>query len=189
MDSNWPDGWTTATLEAAGLPVTDFTRKAMSAWAASTPMLAYTNNPLGMPAVKGKTLELLRTGYAMFATPDMFRQAFAEFIGSHGGQAVHQAMSLDEKFSEVWRAVHALPWPANKTETDWPSAVLDLTSESYRRQVQTVSDPADRKTSGAYGSQTASGTLSSVSSRVSAQTMIAIQQATAAVQGIPGRMR
>lgn len=188
MANGWPDGWATALLKDAGLPVNDFTLKAISAWNSSTPILPYTNNPLGMPAVKGKTLELMRTGYAMFVTPQLFRDAFAAFIKSPTGTPLDDALSLDEKFSKVWRAVHSLQWPANVTETDWPSAVLDLTSESYRRRVESVASPADRKTSGVIGTQTAFGAGSANSSRTSASTAIAIQQAAKAVSQITGRM-
>jgi hypothetical protein len=179
----------TATLKAADLPVSDFTLKALSAWSSSTPILPYTNNPLGMPAVKGKTLELMRTGYAMFPTMGDMRNAFADFISSSPGNQLHDALALNEKHSQVWRAVHALPWPANNTETDWPSAVLDLTSESYRSKAASVTSPADRKTSGVIGTQTDFGGGSAASSRLAAQTAIAIQQATNAVRQIPGRMR
>lgn len=188
VSSSWPDGWATATLKDAGLPVTDFTIKAVSAWNQSTPILPYTNNPLGMPAIKGKTLELMSTGYAMFVTMGDFRTAFAAFVNSYAGHAVHDALALDEKYSQVYRAVHALKWPPNSTETDWPSAVLDLTSESYRAKAASVSSPADRKTSGAIGTQTAFGDGSANSSRNAAQTASAIQRATDAIRQIPGRL-
>lgn len=188
MTSGWPDGWTTATLKGADLPVSDFTRKALQAWSDSTPILPYTNNPLGMPAVKGKTLELMRTGYAMFVTMGDMRAAFATFVASPAGQALHDALALDEKFSQVWRAVNSLPWPANATETDWPSGVLDLTAESYRDSVASVASPEDRKTSGVLGTQTAFGAGTAMSSRNAASAVIAIQQATNAVRGIPGRL-
>lgn len=181
MTSSWPDGWITATLTQAGLPVTDFTRKAMSAWQQSTPMLPYTNNPVGLPAVKNKTLELMRTGYAMFVTMGDFRTAFSGLIGSPAGQALHDALALSERYSEVWRAVAALKLPASQTETDYPSAVLELTSQAYREKVQTVASAADRKTSGQYGSQTAFGAIDGASGRTAASVVSSIQQATRAV--------
>src|SRR5487761_647101 len=176
MSSEWPDGWIPATLKDAGLPVTDFTRKVLLAWNASTPILPYTNNPLGMPAVKGKTLELMQTGYAMFVTMPQFRTQFAAFCNGTQGSALYDALALSEAYSQAWRAIHQLPWPANQTETDWPSAVLDLTSESYRNQAASVASPADRKTSGTLGPQTALGTGAGTSSRTSADAAIAIQQ-------------
>lgn len=182
MSSNWPDGWATAALKDADLPVSDFTIRALNAWADSTPILPYTNNPLGMPAVKGKTSELMRTGYAMFATMGDFRKAFSDFIKSRTGMDVHQALALDEKYSKVYRAVHALKWPANATETDWPSAVLDLTSQAYLDKVATVASPSDRKTSGTLGTQTQFGAGTGYSSRAAAIAAIAIQQATTAFQ-------
>lgn len=189
MSSSWPDGWSTAALKSANLPVTDFTLKVMSAWNQSTPILPYTNNPLGMPAVKGKTLELMRTGYAMFVTTEHFRAAFSSFINSSAGQPVHDAMALGEKYPEIWRAIHALPWPAAKTETDWPSALLDLVSESYRAKLASVASPADRKTSGVLGTQTAFDGLSTSASRVTVSAVTTIQQATDAIRGMPGRLK
>lgn len=189
MSGEWPDGWASATLATAGLPVTDFTRKSLQAWQHSTPMLPYTNNPIGMPAVRGRTSELMNTGYAMFISMPAFRDAFAEFIKSPVGRTVREALSLDEKFSQVYRAVSGLGWPASKTETDYPSAVLDLTSATYRDSVQTVSDSSNRKTSGVIGSQTAFGTLENVAGRSSARAADAINQATKAIQNTPGRLR
>lgn len=189
MSGDWPDGWIPATLMDADLPVTDFTKRALLAWNATTPILPYTNNPLGMPAVKGKTSELMRTGYAMFATMPLFRRAFAEFIASPAGHAVGYAIGASGKYSEVWRAVHVLRWPANTTETDWPSGILDLTSQSYRDQASSVDSPADRTTSGAYGTQTAFGNLAGASSRNAADAAIGIQQATKAMGNMPGRLR
>lgn len=180
MASSWPDGWRTATLTDAGLPVSDFTLKALQAWSDSTPILPYTNNPLGMPFVQGKTSQLMRTGYAMFAVMGDMRQAFVDFVASSAGSDVHDALALGEKYSDVWRAVHTLKWPANSTETDWPSAVLDLTSESYRDSVQSVASPADRKTSGVIGTQTGFGDGAAISSRNAATAAIAIQQAASA---------
>jgi hypothetical protein len=162
--------------------VSDFTIKGLKAWSDSTPILPYTNNPLGMPAVKGRTLELMRTGYAMFVTMGDFRFAFAEFVKSPAGHAVHDALALDEKYSVLWRAVHALAWPAAGTETDWPSAVLDLTSESYRQQAQSVASPDERKTSGVLGTQTAFGDGAAMSSRAAASVVTSIQQAQTAFQ-------
>lgn len=189
MGSNWPDGWIPATLKNADLPVTDFTRRALSAWNMSTPTLPYTNNPLGMPNVPGKTSQLLRTGYAMFVTMPAFRQAFAEYLASSSGQAIYDALALDEKYSQVWRAVHSLQWPANTTETDWPSAVLDLTSESYRDSVASVTSPADRKTSGAYGTQNGFGDVSGAVARNAASTTARLQQAGKAITTGIGRLQ
>jgi hypothetical protein len=170
VGSEWPDGWVTATLIDAGLPVSDFTRSVISAWAASTPILPYTNNPLGMPNVPGTTGQLMTTGYAMFVTMPVFRAAFSQWVNSPAGRQVREALALSEKYAPAWRAIHALPWPASKTETDWPSAVLDLTSESVRKRLATLADPSQRKTSGAYGVQTALGTQQGASERTGFQT-------------------
>jgi hypothetical protein len=180
MVSNWPDGWRTAVLNDAGLPVSDFTLKTLQAWSDSTPILPYTNNPLGMPYVKGRTSQLMRTGYAMFPQMSDMRLAFTAFVNSPAGSDVHDALALGEKYSDAWRAIHALPWPASTTETDWPSAILDLTSESYREGAQSVSSPADRKTSGTIGDQTAFGQVTGGSTRNASAVVTSLQQATSA---------
>lgn len=188
MGSEWPDGWMTATLTEAGLPVTDFTLSALGAWQRSTPILAYTNNPIGMPYKPGKSLQLMQTGYAMYVTMGKFRDAFADLVTSSAGRALHDAFALSEKYSEVWRAVSALKWPASSTETDYPSAVLDLTSQSYRDKVATVASPGDRKTSGTIGNQTALGSGTAYSSRNAATVVTGIQQAANYIRQIPGRI-
>ena len=188
MSSEWPDGWMTAALTEAGLPVTDFTLSALGAWQRSTPILPYTNNPIGMPFVKGKNTQLMQTGYGMFVTMGAFRDAFSAFIASASGQGVHDAFALSEQYPQVWRAVSALKWPASRTETDYPSAVLDLTSQSYRDKVASVQSPADRKTSGTIGSQTALGSGAAYSSRVAAETANTVQQAISYMRQIPGRL-
>lgn len=189
MGSSWPGGWRSAVLTQAGLPVSEFTLKCLQAWSDSTPILPYTNNPLGMPYVKGKTSQLMRTGYAMYAVMGDMRDAFAAFISSPAGSAIHDALALGEKYPEAYRAVHALPWPANTTETDWPSALLDLTSESYRQSVQSVTSPGDRRTSGTIGTQTGFGDGSGMSSRNAVSAIRAIQDATTAFNTNMGRGR
>lgn len=187
MVSNWPDGWRTATLNDAGMPVNDFTLKALQAWSDSTPILPYTNNPLGMPFVKGKTAQLMLTGYAMFTTMGDMRQAFAAFVASSAGAPLHDALALGESYPALYRAVHALPWPANSTETDWPSAILDLTSEAYRESVQSVTSPADRKTSGVIGNQTGFGQVTNASTRNASSVINSLNQAASAFNSNMGR--
>jgi hypothetical protein len=188
MTGPWPDGWVIATLRDADLPVTDFTRKALYAWNTSTPIPVYTNNPLGMPAVPGKSADLLHTGFAMFPSMREFRAAFSVFIASPDGHRLRDALSLDEKYSKVWRAVNSLKWPSTRTETDWPSDLLDLASQSYRDRMASVPSPADRKTSGVVGpeQQYSTGTPSRAIRSTGAPQ--AIQQATDFIRSIPGRM-
>lgn len=188
MDSNWPDGWATATLKAAEIPVTDFALSVLKAWNASTPLLAYTNNPLGMPSIKGVRAQLLNTGYALFPQMSDFRTAFVAFLKTPPGQKVRHALAIDEKYPVAYRAIHALPWSANNTETDWPSAVLDLTSQSYRTKAASVAVPADRKTSGAPGAAIASTSIPITPGRNAAQAAATIQDAASFIRGSIGRI-
>jgi hypothetical protein len=187
VSSNWPDGWITALLKDAGLPVTDFNKRVLLAWNATTPTLPYTNNPLGMPAVKGQTSELMRTGYAMFSSMPLFRQSFTLFLASSSGREVRESLSLSESYPQAYRAAHSLAWPANKTETNWPSGILDLTSESYLRSVMGDASSADRKTSGEVGAQPITGNITGASGRNAAQVANAIQQAGNAFRRNIGR--
>lgn len=189
MGSSWADGWVSATLDDAGLPITDFTRRSIKAWQQSTPILPYTNNPLGLAYVKGVTGQLLRTGYAMYPTMAVFRASFAQLVNSPAWRQLHDALALGEKYSQVWRAVSALRLPASQTETDYPSAVLDLTSEAYRKSATKTAEPSQRKTSGQYGTQTAFGSVAGAISRDSANAFTRLQQAAKAAREMPGRMR
>lgn len=181
MSSSWPDGWISATLDAADLPITDYTKTVIQKWQESTPILSYTNNPLGMPVVKGVTSELMRTGYAMFPTMPMFRTAFANFINSAPGRKVHDALALGEKYAPMWRAIHALPWPAASVEEDWPIRILDLMSDSVRMSLETAGHEKHARTAGAYGAQTAYGELRQDSARSAAQAASVINEATRAL--------
>ena len=181
MSSRWPDGWILATLEEANLPISDFTKRVMASWQASTPMLPYTNNPIGMPAVSGRTMELMRTGYAMFATMPLFRAEFAIFVNSDAGHNLHSALALQEKYAPAWRAIHSLGWPASKTESDWPIQLMALMTESTRKRLAASGGETPPTTSGTYGSQTALGDMTGHNARHTAQTAASIQQATRAI--------
>jgi hypothetical protein len=188
VGSEWPDGWISATLREADIPVTYFARTVLLKWQQSTPMLPYTNNPLGMPAIKGVTGELMQTGYAMFATMKLMRQQFVKFVKSPAGHNLHEALAVSESAAKAYRAIHALKWPALTTETDWPSAVLDMTTESQQARLATVSDPADRKTSGAYGNQVALGTQQGISARRTADNVNRLNRVNDAIRLNLGRI-
>lgn len=146
----WPDGWKEAVLADLGVEKTPFLMAVLQAWQQSTPLDPYTNNPLGMPFKPGVNSRLLNTGYGMFASMPDFRRAFVLFVNGGDGYALHQALLNNDSYAPAYRAIHGLGWPANATETDYPSAVLDLVSESTRTRLQTT-DPADRTTSGTVG--------------------------------------
>lgn len=146
----WPSNWITSVLEAAGVPVTQSTMTIMRAWYASTPTPLYTNNPIGVPAGTLGASELLNTGYALFATIGVFYRAFAAFSETYQGQRLIADMQSENPYPATWRAIHSLNWPASRTETDYPAALLDLTEASYRESVG-ASDATQRKTSGMVG--------------------------------------
>lgn len=146
----WPDGWREALISDLGVASDPFLLSVMQAWQVSTPLQPYTNNPFGMPYVKGVSPQLLNSGYGLF--PDMmaFRNAFVAFVNSGPGRPLKDALLGGESLGPLYRAIRALNWPGNLTESDYPSAILDLMTDPVRQKLETVA-PADRKTAGIIG--------------------------------------
>lgn len=145
--ASWPSNWKQRAVAALGVSPTPKALKIISAWSRSTPLQPWTNNPLGMPALSGRTRAVLGTSYAMFGSMPEFYVALARFAATAPGKAVAAEISSDAGYGPVWRAISSLEWPGSKTETDYPSAVLDLAEQSYRDSVN-ASDASQRKTSG-----------------------------------------
>lgn len=153
---NWSDGWREALIEEMGVDRSDFLMSVLQAWQESTPLQPYTNNPLGMPYDKGNVPRLLSTNYGLFRDLAQFRSAFVSFIQGQYGSSLRSALLGGEALGPAYRAIHGLGWPGNLTESDYPSAVLDLTTATVRSRLQTT-DPADRKTAGTIGYTSAQG--------------------------------
>lgn len=145
--TNWPDGWREALLTEAGIPQTQFALDVLNYWAQATPVPPWTNNPLGMPSAGTNTPQAFRTGYAAFPTPGDFRKAFAVAAHAGSGKPLFTALAAQAKLSVAWKAIHALGWPANKTETDYPATILDAIGVSGTAGMK-VSKASDRKTVG-----------------------------------------
>lgn len=143
----WPSGWREATLRAAGITVSQFALDVLSAWQKSTPVVPATYNPLGMPAKGTSNVRYLGTLYALFPGMGSFTTAMAAFLSTSKGAELAHSLEAAESFSDAYRAIHALGWPANKTETDYPSVLLDMLEASYRAKVATRTK-AKRQTSG-----------------------------------------
>lgn len=144
----WVSGWREATLRAAGIPVSQFALDVLTAWNRSTPVVPATYNPLGMPAKGTSNVSYLTTPYALFSGIGAFTTAMSKFLSTSKGAELAHALNAAESLSDAYRAIHALGWPATKTETDYPSALLDMLEEQYRAKMATRT-PANRKTSGA----------------------------------------
>lgn len=129
--ASWPSGWRSALLRGTGIPITPFTLNVLAAWQQSTPTEPWTNNPLGMPAKGNNVPTALNTPYGVFPTTQAFRDAFVRFLASSDGTGVAHAMSMEQSYSDVWREIHALKWPAATTESEWPSALLDIVTKAY----------------------------------------------------------
>lgn len=145
-----PPHWKSDALAALGAPVSADGLAAIGAWAKSTPLPPGACNPIGMPAGSSGAPSFLGTRYAVFLNWQAFCDALAAFAKTEAGKAVTGALSPDVSPAAVWRVARSLSWPGSGTETDYPSAVLDLAPESYRLSVRTA-DAADRKTSGVPG--------------------------------------
>lgn len=146
----WPDGWREALISDMGAQQTPFLMNVLQAWNDSTPIQPYTNNFLGMPYVQGVVPQLLNSGYGLFATTVDFRKRFVAFVNSGAGDKLRDALLTGDDLGPVWRAIHALNWPANATETDYPSKVLDLMTATVREKLQST-DPDARRTAGTVG--------------------------------------
>lgn len=145
--NTWPVTWISQAMAAAGLEDSIPVMRVMLAWQKSTPLPAYSNNPIGMPAGASGAPGYLNTGYAIFPTMSAFYSAFANFIRTYTGGQLASALRSDNPYASAWRTIHALEWPGSSTETDYPSMVLDLTAASYQASVG-ASPSASRKTSG-----------------------------------------
>lgn len=134
--AGWPDQWRERVLRASGIPVTQFALDALTAWQRSTPTEPWTNNPLGYPAQGGNPPSALGTPYGMFVTINQFVQAVKGVLKSRQGEQLQHELISAHSLSAVWREIHGLNWPANATESDYPSVLLDMVEESYRQTVR-----------------------------------------------------
>lgn len=144
---SWPSTWIASALDALGVPANHDTIAVMRAWKDSTPISPYSNNPIGMPYATLGAPRFAGTNYAAFRTIDGFYAALVSFGKSAAGKKLIRDMLSESPYAAVWRDISALKWPASDTETDYPAAILDLTTVAYRESVNAV--PAGvRKTSG-----------------------------------------
>lgn len=153
--ASWPNLWITRTLEAAGIQVTTETSSIMRAWKDSTPLPPYTNNPIGMPHHLFKVPRYMNTDYGMFHSFGKFLGVIEIWSRTPDGRKIVQAITSDSPYAATWRAVSGLGWPASRTETEYPSRVLDLAEQPYRDSVSVTPRP-ERKTSGMIGEEAAS---------------------------------
>lgn len=179
--TSWPSTWIVQALEAANVPVGRNTIAIMKAWKDSTPLPVWTNNPVGMPVHSSGAPAYMSTKYAMFTTMGKFYTAFGAFMASDAGKRLAHEMTADTPFPGTWRAISSLRWPGSETETDYPSALLDLTSEAYRESVG-ASSPGARRSSGLVGVISPAKADVIANARVAANAVTAISNAGAATR-------
>jgi hypothetical protein len=133
--ATWPSNWAYVTLRAAGIDKSQFALNVMHAWMQSTPTEPWTNNPIGIPAQGSRVPAALNTKYAAFTTMTQFRASFAEKMKSGQGVNVAHTLNAADKYSDAWREIHALRWPGNDTESEYPSLLMDLVQAAYTDKV------------------------------------------------------
>lgn len=143
----WESGWREHALKNAGLEATQFAVGVLQDWMESTPIQPWTNNPLGFPQHGYAQVRAMKSPYAVFPTMNHFHDAVKRLLTSKRGYELRLALSGDGAYAEVWRAVNSLKWPANGTESDYPSRVLDRVATEYREKLQSV-QPEQRTTVG-----------------------------------------
>lgn len=148
--NEWESNWSGYLALETGSTNAEFTERMFTLWQQSTPLEPWTNNPLGMPQTTQGAYRVLSTDYGAFMSMHDFRDAFLRFLASQPGRTLRDALLLQDKPAPVWRAVSSLHWPASATETDYPSAILDATTDDYRAKVN-AARADQRKTSGTVG--------------------------------------
>jgi hypothetical protein len=152
--STWPTGWREHALRRADVPITQFALDILNLWEQATPTDRYTNNPLGAPAHGNSAPRALQGGYAQFPTMQAFYDAFMKAVHAGKGKPLLSALGANDSHAEAWRAINGLRWPANTTETDYPSTVLDKVVGNVPKSWGTKK-PAERKTVGVEGATAA----------------------------------
>lgn len=142
--NQWPSGWQRAALKHAGITPTDFAESIMTAWCKSTPTDPWTNNPIGLPAHENGAPRALDTRYALFHTTTQFRDAFKRLLASPQAAELRLILTEGSGHGQAWREISQLGLPASDTETDYPSAILDMLDTKYRATLTQV-EPKDRK--------------------------------------------
>src|ERR1700749_1832122 len=152
--STWPTGWRQHALRHAEVPITQFALDVLDLWEKATPRDRYTNNPLGAPAHGFNAPRALQGGYAQFPTMQAFYSAFKTAVHSGPGKPLLSALAASDSHSVAWRAINQLKWPANATETDYPSTVLDKIVDGVPKNWGTKK-PSERRTVGVQGNTSA----------------------------------
>lgn len=148
--NEWESNWAGYLAQETGSANVEFTTRVFQLWQRSTPTEPWTNNPLGMPYTAKGAHRALSTDYGAFMSMRDFRTSFLGFLTSVPARRLRDALLLQEKLPPIWRAISDLHWPASVTETDYPSAILDATTEDYRARVN-AARAEQRKTAGSIG--------------------------------------
>lgn len=131
----WPDGWREAALREIGVPVTQHALDVLNAWEQSTPTKPWTNNPLGLRHGRRGSVKVFDTELAAFQSHADFRAELKRVAHSTYGKPLIHALLDEGDLAGAWRVIHDLNLPSNLTETDYPSALMDMVEGKYRSNI------------------------------------------------------
>lgn len=154
MITRWPSNWKHALLRELDIPVTQYALDVLSSWHKSTPVMPWTNNPLGLGAREHNKPEALGTPYAVFSTMKDFRSTMVRVSASTAGKKLVKALRDADKYSTAWHAIQGLNTPGRHTEEDYPIHVLHLASKAYEEHARKPRKGAP-KTTGVVNPQVA----------------------------------
>lgn len=147
--------WSRSALLAAGIEPTPYALKALTLWQKSTPLEAWTKNPIGLPAKGYSKRKIPGTDYALFLrTPD-FNNAFVKALDGERDGQIRILLGEGSSTAKLWRAINSLQWPANTTENEWPREIYTWIGDEYRAKLG-MKDPGPHKSSGSPGTINAS---------------------------------
>jgi hypothetical protein len=146
----WASTWPLSALRAAGIEPTPYARRTLALWNKSTPTEPWTRNPIGIPAKGYGVRKVPNTEYALFLSQQEFNDAFVKAMSGEAGGRIPGLIQSGESPAKLWRAVNGLPWPAAKTEGEWPYLLYVEIGEEYRKKLG-VKDPQPSRSSGSHG--------------------------------------
>lgn len=153
--SKWASTWDRSALQAAGIEVTAFAKKAMALWNKSTPTEPWSHNPIGIPAGKYGKRKIPGTKYALYLTDADFNAAFSVAIRSERDGAILALLSSGDSVAKLWREINSLDWPAAATENDWPREIREWVGDDYSSKLNMPAKTPHRST-GSTGMSTTS---------------------------------
>ena len=128
----WASTWARSCLAGSGVPVNEYTLKAMALWNKSTPTEPWSMNPIGIPSKGFTRRSVPHTPYALFLKYADFSTAFSKALSSEQGLSVKAQLMSGDSIAKLWRAIRELNWPGVDTESDYPAELHTWIGDQYR---------------------------------------------------------